>query len=251
MNVDDDQFDRQKRVAGWNQEKIASAKVCIVGAGALGNEVTKNLLQLGVCQLTVIDFDTVVKANLNRCLLFTQNDAENKALKAEALSLAAKKLNPAAVVTPIIKNVEALDDKFFSGFDAVFGCLDNLGARLHVNANCYGKVILIDGGTSGFLGKLQVVQAPAACLECGLSKQDYGLLWKKYSCVGEMLDIIDPKMPALPTTTSVIAGMQVNEFVKLILKTGTTLAGKYTFYNGLTGQTNIFTIEKRNSCPVH
>ncbi len=251
MGIDDDIHDRQKRVAGWNQEKIAGAKVCLIGAGALGNEVAKNLLQLGVCQLTVVDFDTVVKANLNRCLFFTQSDAENKVLKAEALARAAKKLNLSAIVTPVIKNVETLDDKFFSDFDAVFGCLDNLGARLHVNANCYGKVALIDGGTRGFLGKLQVVQAPAACLECGVSKQDYGLLWKKYSCVGEMLDILDPKMPALPTTTSIIAGMQVNEFIKLILKTGTTLAGKYAFYNGLSGQTNVFTIEKRSNCPVH
>ncbi len=253
MSIDDDKFDRQKRVSGWNQDKINAATVAIVGAGALGNEVVKNLLQLGVQQLTIVDFDTVVKANLNRCVLFSEEDAENKALKAEALTLAAKKINSAAIVIPIIKNIETLDDKFFAGFDVVLGCLDNLGARLHVNANCYGHCPLIDGGTAGFLGKVQVVQKPLACIECGLSKQDYGILWKKYSCTGEQLDISDPKQPALPTTTSVIAGIQVNEFLKIIHgeKFGRNLVGKYLFYNGLTAETKIYTVEKREKCPVH
>src|SRR3989338_4850919 len=145
MSIDDDQFDRQKRVVGWNQEKITTTKVCVVGAGALGNEVVKNLLQLGVSNISIVDFDTVVKANLNRCVLFSETDAEKGALKAEALRASAKKFNKDAEIITIIKNVEELDDSFFSNFDVVFGCLDNLGARLHVNANTYGKVPFIDG----------------------------------------------------------------------------------------------------------
>ena len=191
--IDSDVHDRQKRVSGWNQDKIEAANVAIIGAGALGNEVAKNLLQLGVSRLSVVDFDTVVKANLNRCVLFTEEDAENKVLKAEGIRrVAAKKLNPNAIVMPIIKNVETLDDKFFSQFTAVFGCLDNLGARLHVNANCYGAVPLIDGGTTGFFGKVQVVNKPSPCIECAMSKHDYDILWRKYSCTGEQLDIFRP-----------------------------------------------------------
>ncbi len=253
MDVDEDIHDRQKRVKGWKQDKIEKARVAVVGAGALGNEVAKNLLQLGVSQLTIVDFDTVVKANLNRCVLFTEADAEKGTLKAEALQQAAKKLNSTTTVTPVIANVETLDDKFFGKFDVVFGCLDNLGARLHVNANCYGKASLIDGGTTGFFGKVQVVSAPSPCIECGLSRQDYAILWRRYSCTGEGLDILDPKMPALPTTTSIIAGIQVNEFLKTVHgeNLGKKLVGKYLFYNGLTGETNIYKIEKSKKCPVH
>lgn len=253
MDIDSDVHDRQKRVSGWNQDKIATANVAVIGAGALGNEVVKNLLQLGVQQLTVVDFDTVVKANLNRCVLFTEEDAEKGTLKVKAIWSAAKKINPTTTITQIIENVETLDDKFFSKFTAVFSCLDNLGARLHVNANCYGAVPLIDGGTSGFMGKVQVVNKPSPCIECGLSKQDYGLLWKKYSCTGEQLDILDPKQPALPTTTSIIAGIQVNEFLKIVHgeKFGKTLIGKYLFYNGLTSETKVYGVEKREKCPVH
>ncbi len=253
MDIDSDVHDRQKRISGWSQEKITSANVAVIGAGALGNEVVKNLLQLGVCKLSIVDFDTVVKANLNRCVLFTEEDAENKTLKAEGIRIAGQKLNLSATITPIIKNVEALDDKFFANFDAVFGCLDNLGGRLHVNANCYNAVPLIDGGTTGFMGKVQVVSKPSPCIECSMNKQDYAILWRKYSCTGEQLDIFDPKMPALPTTTSIIAGIQVNEFLKIVHgeKLGKTLVGKYLFYNGLTAETRVYTVEKRIKCPVH
>ncbi len=253
MDIDADKHDRQKRVSGWNQDKITGSKVCIVGCGALGNEVIKNLLQLGARQLTVIDNDYIVKANLNRCVLFTAQDAENKRLKAKVLAQRAENIEPDAVVTPVTKNVETLDDKFFSTFDVVFGCLDNLGARLHINANTYDKVPFIDGGTTGFLGKVQVVSSPSACVECSMSKQDYSILWRKYSCTGDLLDIVDPKMPALPTTTSIIAAIQVNEFLKILNHefAKSTLAGKFLFYNGLTGTTNIFNVEKRKKCPVH
>ncbi len=252
MGIDDDQFDRQKRIANWNQNKIESVKAVVVGAGALGNEVVKNLLQLGVCKLSIIDFDTVAKANLNRCVLFTAGDAEKVALKAKVLAQRAKRINKNALAKAVIKNVEKLDEKYFSKFDVVFGCLDNLGARLHVNANCYEKTPLIDGGTTGFMGKVQVVQAPSSCIECSMYKQDYTFLWRKYSCTGEGLNIIDPKMPALPTTTSVIAGVQVNEFLKLTQpEIGKTLTGKYFFYNGLTGESKIYEVKKRETCPVH
>ena len=253
MNIDEDKHDRQKRITGWKQDKITGANVAIIGAGALGNEVVKNLLQLGAQRLSIIDYDVIVKANLNRCVFFTEQDAENKVLKAEAIAANAKRFNKDAQVTPVIKNVEELNNKFFSTFDVVFGCLDNLGARLHVNANCYGSTPFIDGGTTGFLGKVQTVVSPSPCIECPLKKQDYALMWRKYSCTGDNLDILDPKMPALPTTTSIISSIQVNEFLKILhgKEFGDTLVGKYLFYNGLTGQSRTYSLEKRKSCPVH
>ena len=247
--VDEDRFDRQKRVDGWNQEAVSASKVLVVGAGALGNEVVKLLVQLGVGEIAVVDYDKIVKANLNRCVFFNDGSAEKGELKVEALAREAAKLGPAKIM-PVAKKIEALEEGFFGGFSHAFGCLDNLGARLTLNAHCYGKMPLIDGGTTGFMGKVQVAAKPSSCVECGMSRQDYKLLWKKYSCVGELLDFFDPKMPALPTTTSLVAAIQVNEFVKL-LHSKEGLAGKYLSFNGLTGKSAIFGVPKRKSCPVH
>lgn len=234
----------------------------MLGAGALGNEVVKNLVQLGVRSLSIVDYDKVVPANLNRCVFFSHADAEVSADKAKAVAREARKINSFAEITPLSKKVEELPEKFFSEHQFVFSCLDNLGARLHANSHCYGKATLIDGGTTGFSGKVQSVRSPSACLECAVSSSDYQLLWKKYSCTGDLLEFVDPKMPAVATTTSVIAALQVNEFVKLCHKLAvgeegkfafpaSDLVGKYFFYNGLTGESKVFSLEKRSNCPVH
>ncbi len=263
-SVDDDVFDRQKRVRGWNQGALEQARVLVVGAGALGNEVLKLLLQLGVRSTTLVDNDSVVKANLNRCVFFTASDAEDGELKVNALKREANRLFPEAEITALPKLVEQLPESFYDNFDYAFACLDNLGARLHLNAFTYGRVPLIDGGTTGFLGKVQVVKAPSSCLECGLAKRDYKLLWLKYSCTGDEIDWLNPKMPALPTTTSVIAGMQVEEFLKMLFAGAEgapdeikkaaaeqSLVGKYLLYDALRRESRVFEIPKRRTCPVH
>ncbi len=278
--IDSDVFDRQKRVNGWNQELVSNARVLVVGAGALGNEVVKNLAQLGVGKITIVDYDVVVPANLNRCVYFSSQDAEQKALKAQVLAASASVQFPGVKTDAVLKKVEELPSDFFGKHDFAFGCLDNLGARLHLNANCYGAIPLIDGGTTGFMGKVQVVRSPSSCVECAMSKRDYDLLWKKYSCTGELLDFLDPKMPALPTTTGIVAAIQANEFLKLLLnaeglnekeKPGGTggpggvgeggseekevvesgLVGRYLFFNGLKNSAEVFEVAKRKDCPVH
>ncbi len=248
--VDQDRFDRQKRIEQWDQQKVSAQNVLVIGAGALGNETVKLLLQLGIGKITLVDFDTVVPANLNRCLFFNTEDAEQHRFKAEVIRDRAAKAYPDTVITTATTQVESLPEDSFSKHGAVFGCLDNLGARLHANAQAYGKAPLFDGGTTGFFGKLQVVASPSACIECAMSDRDYKMLQRRYSCVGEVLDIMDPKAPAIPTTTSIIAAMQVNEWLKHCFNIP-TLAGKYLHYNGLTQKAEIFGVPKRPGCPVH
>jgi molybdopterin-synthase adenylyltransferase len=282
LAIDYDQFDRQKRIAGWDQDAISKLNILVVGAGALGNEVVKGLAQIGVCKITLVDYDQIVKANLNRCVFFCPMDAANGLFKARVIATRARAINKKLKVTAVLKKVEDLPEDFYSQFDYAFSCLDNLGARLHLNSHCYGVVPLIDGGTTGFFGKVQVVIAPSACLECSMSEQDYQFLWRKYSCVGDPLDFIDPKTPALSTTNSIVAALQVNELIKLVhcasglsstvghspkivgqkqdAASGieqakwlldNTLAGKYLFYDGVRNTQAIFTVERREKCPVH
>ncbi len=252
--VNTDVFDRQKRIGNWVQSSLQDARVLVVGAGALGNEVCKLLLQLGVNKITVVDMDTVALANLNRCIFFFPQDAESGKFKAEVIRDRSLDQFPLSHIQTQLQKIEDLPESFYGDFDAAFSCLDNLGARLHLNAQCYGRLPLIDGGTFGLQGKVQVVAGESACLECSLSKLDYRLLWKKYSCVGEALDVLDPKMPAVSTTTSIVAALQVGEFLKLqmpSLNAPETLVGRYLHYDGLRNSFIAFKVPKRKECPVH
>ena len=57
----------------WFQiERVRDARVMVVGSGALGNEVLKNLALFGVGHIYVVDFDTIEYTNLTRSILFRE-----------------------------------------------------------------------------------------------------------------------------------------------------------------------------------
>src|SRR3954471_13616406 len=89
---DSDRYSRLRLIPWWRQEKLASAKVLVVGAGALGNEVLKNLALLGVGTTYVIDLDTVEPSNLSRSVLFRAEDGGRG--KAEVAARRACEINP-------------------------------------------------------------------------------------------------------------------------------------------------------------
>lgn len=72
--VEEMRYDRHQSIDWWNQSRLKDSKILVAGAGALGNEVLKNLAMVGVGNITVIDFDTVSITNLTRSVLFRENE---------------------------------------------------------------------------------------------------------------------------------------------------------------------------------
>ena len=70
----DDRFARLRLISWWDQERLAQAKVLVIGAGALGNEILKNLALLGVGNVVVADRDRIENSNLSRSVLFRGED---------------------------------------------------------------------------------------------------------------------------------------------------------------------------------
>ena len=62
---DEDRYSRLKLIGWWDQQRLASARVLVVGAAALGNEVLKNRALVWIGHITLIDFDTIVNSNLS------------------------------------------------------------------------------------------------------------------------------------------------------------------------------------------
>src|SRR3954471_12068118 len=87
-----DRYSRLRLIPWWRQERLAAAKVLVVGAGALGNEVLKNLALLGVGTVFVIDLDLVEPSNLSRSVLFRAEDGGRG--KAEVAARRACEINP-------------------------------------------------------------------------------------------------------------------------------------------------------------
>src|SRR5271167_4030844 len=71
---DQDRYSRLRLISWWRQERLRTARILVVGAGALGNEVVKNLALLGMGTTYLIDLDVVEPSNLSRSVLFREQD---------------------------------------------------------------------------------------------------------------------------------------------------------------------------------
>ncbi|KAL1856475.1 hypothetical protein VTK73DRAFT_8271 [Phialemonium thermophilum] len=147
---------------------VRQARVLMVGAGGIGCELLKNLALTGFGEIHVVDLDTIDLSNLNRQFLFRhEHIKKSKALVAKD---AAQRFNPNVKIVAHHANIK--DGRFgvswFKGFNLVFNALDNLDARRHVNKMCLAAdVPLVESGTTGFNGQVQVIKkGVTACYDC-------------------------------------------------------------------------------------
>lgn len=147
------------------QRRIEDLKFFVVGAGAIGCELLKNFAMMGVgCgkgELIVTDMDLIEKSNLNRQFLFRPGDVGSPKSRTAARAVKAMngELNVVHHENRICEETDKIySESFFDGLDGVANALDNVDARLFVDRKCviYRKP-LIDSGTLGALGNVQVV----------------------------------------------------------------------------------------------
>lgn len=160
-------YDAQISVFGKKmQKKLEDAKLFVVGAGALGSELLKNLALMGASsgshgKLTITDDDVIEKSNLSRQFLF--RDWNIGQAKSTVAASAATAINPHLKiealqnrVSPDTENV--FDDSFWDNLDVVLNALDNVNARLYVDSRCvYFQKPLLESGTLGTKCNTQMV----------------------------------------------------------------------------------------------
>ena len=146
-------------------QALQSQRIFLVGSGAIGCEILKNLASMGVGtegRVVLTDMDTIEKSNLSRQLLFRDSDIGK--FKSIAAQEAAHRLNPALQLESHSSKVGPgdgthFDEKFWAeGVDVVLNALDNVDARVFMDGQCVsnGKA-LVDAGTLGPKGNVQVV----------------------------------------------------------------------------------------------
>jgi molybdopterin/thiamine biosynthesis adenylyltransferase len=251
--LDEDRFERSRRVGWLDMDRIEKENVLVVGAGALGNEVMKNLVLSGYRRISLVDMDRVVMSNLNRCLFFSEKDSRSRRFKAEVVARKSAALASGAKITARVNRIEELPEGFIRDHDIVLGCLDNLAARLHLNAHTYPRNIpYIDGGTLGTAGKVQVMLPPETpCLECGMNRTHMRIVQKRFSCTGKDFTFFDPKLAAEITTTSVIAAIQVREALKITSGHRELALRNMFYYDARRNESDVLEVDRNPDCPIH
>ena len=239
-------------ISWWEREKVQNARVMVVGAGALGNEVIKNLALMGIGHLYIVDFDTVEAANLSRSVLFRESDTHRS--KAEVVSARARELNPQIHVQYVQGDISTqVGLGVFRRMDVVIGCLDNREARLALNRFCYWmNKPWVDGAIQELLGLARVfIPGQGACYECTLTEQALRDLSLRYSCpLLARANILLGKVPTTPTIASIIGGIQAQEALKLVHGLPVE-PGKVIHYNGMVNEMHTTAYVARQACESH
>ena len=243
------------------QQQVSAAHVMVVGCGALGNEVLKNLVLLGVVNLVVVDFDVVEVGNLSRSVLFSKADADAHRLKVEVIAERVKAMNPAIEIQTICGDV-AYDVglSLIRRMDVVIGCVDSRWARYCINRLCMrAGVPWVDGAIEELEGTARVFIPGKNCYACNLGPEGLGDMAKRMSCTGVIRR--HEQTGTVPTTSlmaSVIGAVQVQEAMKLVHQdaleqgTFTSLCGKMFYYDGQHLTTKLLDFQAYDDdCAVH
>lgn len=245
----------------FKKEKVKNARVLVAGAGALGNEVVKDLALFGVGHIYVVDFDRIEVTNLTRSVLFREEDAMNHSYKADIVAKRAMEINPQIHVVPIVGNLfSEVGLGLYQAVDVIIGCLDSRIARYQLNRLCMraGKT-WIDGSIENLTGAIKVYTPQVSCYECGLSREEFNNIMLRTGCADVVRSqSVAGRVATTPISASIIGAMQVQEAMKIIhldtLKDSQfqTLQGRMLRYEGMTNSMNIYKYASwKKNCTAH
>ncbi len=234
------QFQRYKRqmlIANWGekgQKKLSNSKVFIAGVGGLGSFVSILLSCAGIGRMILVDNGYVKVENLNRQILYSENEVGLKKVNEAKKYLTS--LNPAVEIETYFETIRDDNvDYYVKKSDIILDCLDNFETRLILNKSAIkNNVPLVHASVYGMWGQITfILPRKTPCLNCIFSTSN-----KK------------EVFPIVATTCGIIGSLQVNETIKFITKIGTNLTNKILFYDGESLTFDIIKISRTPNCPV-
>jgi molybdopterin/thiamine biosynthesis adenylyltransferase/rhodanese-related sulfurtransferase len=212
------------------QEKLKEARVLVIGAGGLGCPILQYLTATGVGTLGIVDGDTVSMSNLQRQVLYTEQEIEQK--KAEIAANKLKNLNPNVKfeVFPVFLDATNILE-IISAFDLIVDGSDNFSTRYLVNDACViADKPFISGAIYKFEGQLSVFNYKGG--------PTYRCLFPDPPAPEESPSCAD--IGVVATLPGIIGSLQANEAIKIITQTGGVLSGRLMTMNVLDMSTYFF-----------
>ena len=228
-----ERFLRQIPLIGEDgQEKLANARVLIAGAGGLGSAIVTYLAAAGVGYIRIVDEDTVEDSNLNRQILYHEQDIGT--CKVEAAKKTIRALNHDVEVDAICRHIdETTVREFVRGTDLILDGMDNFAARYILNrAGIDEKIPFIHGAVDGFYGQVTtIIPGITPCLRCIVPNPP---TWKRSLIIG--------------VTCGVIGSIEAAEAIKYLTGTGEILKNRLLLWDGLRGDAESIQIVSSKDC---
>ncbi len=194
-------------IGAAGQNKLAKSAVCIVGMGALGTVLASHMVRAGVGRVRLIDRDYVERSNLQRQMLYDEDDAAQSLPKVVAAENKLSKINSEVKLEKAFVDVTPGNaERLVKDMDLVLDGTDNFQTRFLLNDACYSSGIpFIYGGAVGSRGMSAVfVPGSTPCLRCLIPSADSG---------GETCDTVGVVSPVV----DIVASYQSVEALKLLV----------------------------------
>lgn len=197
------------------QQLLAEASVLVIGCGGLGSPVALYLAAAGVGTLGVADDDIVSESNLNRQILYTEQDLG--LAKIECATQRLKSLNRNISIIPHSQRITQENvEEIIEGYDIIIDACDNVSTRYVVSdAAASQHKPYIYGAIDGMEGQVSV-------FNYGPSPRRYRDLWPNE----EQAEKHIASKAALGVTAGIVGCVEANEVIKIICHYGDVLAGK-------------------------
>jgi adenylyltransferase/sulfurtransferase len=218
------------------QQKLAQARVLVVGAGGLGCPLLQYLAAAGVGTIGIADGDVVDASNLHRQILYGDADVGKPKAQTARQKLLAQ--NPHVQVNTHAEHLtQANALAIIGGYDLVADGSDNFATRYLVNDACVllGKP-LVHGSVYQYEGQLAVFNHPAG------SGPNYRCLYPTPPAADSMPNCAEAGV--LGVLPGIIGAMMAQECIKLVTGIGDTLAGRWLVYDGLTGTQRTYAVTR-------
>jgi len=234
--MDIERYRRQIAIPGFGieaQKKLSRARVVILGLGGLGSAVSIYLTVAGVGHLKVVDRDKIEKNNLNRQILYTEEDLGK--WKAEVAEKKLKEMNSDIEVEGLREEINEDNIRELIGdADVVVDCLDNFETRFLVNrAVVELNKPFFHGACRAFYGQVMtIIPRVTPCLRCIFPES----IPKDRSIIG--------------VTAGLIGLIEATEVIKYLTGTGECLYGKILIYDATRMSFDIIEVDRNPDCEV-
>jgi adenylyltransferase/sulfurtransferase len=222
------------------QDKLARARVLIIGLGGLGSPVAMYLATAGIGELVLTDGDTVELSNLQRQIAHTS--ATLGQMKAESAQAMLQALNPLIQVTAIARRLQGDElQNQIKQADAVVDCTDNFATRFAINQACVRQQKpLISGAAIRFEGQITVFLPQRADSPC-------------YRCLyhdSPEQDTTCAENGVFAPLVGIIGSMQAAETLKVLLGIGESLCGQLLLLDAKSMEWRNMKLRRDPECPV-
>jgi adenylyltransferase/sulfurtransferase len=190
------------------QNKLRKSSVSIVGCGGLGSVIASNLVRAGIGSITIIDKDVVEESNLQRQVLFNENDALNKIPKVQAAKEKLLKINSEVDINEITGELnERNSQKYLGNSDLIMDATDNFETRFLINDFYINNDIpWIYGAVTGSIGMIyDFIPGKNICLRC---------LFRE--TIPEDILLSCDTIGVINTAVNIVASIQTTEALKFL-----------------------------------